>query len=502
MASLLRKTLFGCLVAILLPLLSGCGGSYPPDPRPPVPSPLSANNVNLIFVVSEDPAFNDPGDVNALTANLTSRGFGRTLMMASFLQQQVLGGNNVTSIYVLQPMTHPETASNYPDLVPLESVQEFAMLNQVALTHDGYGPIVANSFPLNVSYSTAPLPDGVAPPLVTCPNPSGLPAYNCQGLDFRDEESANEVLAGSIVKANIPGFYLFSAPWETVRSLMTNLNQIQELKLDVPVNYAGPNVVYAISILPSGGTTLASYDSKINPPAYYPELPKGGIVSAPCLPASTGTNFHIEVTGGVDGAVAPAGSNTNETVYFVRHAEAHPTQWWEDGNYVAPGQWRALDLPYALEGKIQPTLVVSIDPAQELPGSTSPLGDTYSYVRTDLTVAPYAIANNLPYQLAAGFEMMAQNPPALATQASNYLFSGQTFTGQRLLVGWEHDHIAPTVNALLATYHTSQTVPAWPGDDYDTVWTVKLDANGNLSVDNETCEGISSPALPPTPPQF
>src|ERR1039458_3422812 len=52
------------------------------------------------------------------------------------------------------------------------------------------------------------------------------------------------------------------------------------------------------------------------------------------------------------GAVVPAGINTNETVYLVRHAEAHPTSWWEDGNYIAAGQWRALDLPYALRGKI------------------------------------------------------------------------------------------------------------------------------------------------------
>ena len=42
----------------------------------------------------------------------------------------------------------------------------------------------------------------------------------------------------------------------------------------------------------------------------------------------------------------------------------------------------------------------------------------------------------------------------------------------------------------------------WPEDDYDTVWTIKLDANGNLSIDNATCEGINSKALPKDPPQF
>ncbi len=70
----------------------------------------------------------------------------------------------------------------------------------------------------------------------------------------------------------------------------------------------------------------------------------------------------------------PAGTNTNETVYWVRHAEAHPTSWWEEGNYVGAGQWRALDLPNALRGKIKPDQVYSIDPAQVIPSKDSALG--------------------------------------------------------------------------------------------------------------------------------
>jgi hypothetical protein len=106
--------------------------------------------------------------------------------------------------------------------------------------------------------------------------------------------------------------------------------------------------------------------------------------------------------------------------------------------------------------------------------------------------------------VAASFEMLAQNPPQqLATQASDFFFTGGTFSNQSLLVGWEHDHIPATVNALLASYNpNTPPVPDWPDDDYDTVWTVTLDANGNLSIDNATCEGISSRALPKAPPQF
>ena len=43
-----------------------------------------------------------------------------------------------------------------------------------------------------------------------------------------------------------------------------------------------------------------------------------------------------------------------------------------------------------------------------------------------MTVEPYAIANNLPYDLAASFEIFAQNPPELASEASNFFFTGGT----------------------------------------------------------------------------
>jgi hypothetical protein len=476
-------------LALALTLLAGCGSSHP---APPAPAPLSAGNVNLIFVVSEDLAYQASGDVNPKTANLTNQGLQRSLLMATFLKQQVLAGENVTAIYAVEPMTHLQTTNNYPDMAALETIQQFAMLNQITLSDAGQIPYTSNSYPINVSYAPDQVISGVASPYKSC--------AGCQGLDFSDQGSDNETLVSDIIKANTPGFYVFSAPWETVSTLMANINQLEGYNLTLPVRYAGPNYIYAISIAPSGGGTLVTYNSNIVPPSGYPTLPAGGIVSAPCLPASTHTTFHIQVTGGVGGAVVPAGINRNETVYLVRHAEAHPKSWWEDGNYVAAGQWRALDLPYALRGKIQPALVYSIDPAQVTSGSTSTQGNSYSYVRTNLTVLPYAIANNLPYNLAASFELLAQTSPAAA---SNFFFTDSTFSNQTLLVGWEHDHIPPTVNALLASYHgNGLPAPPWPDDDYDTVWTVKLDANGNLSVDNATCEGISSTALPDTPPQF
>ena len=493
-----RTLALSLFLTVTLTLLAGCGGSSQPNPTP---SPLRSSNLNLVFVASEDLAYQASGDINPITANLTSRGLQRTLKMATFLQQKVLGGDNASGIYALIPMTHLETANQYPDMAGLMTVEQFAMLNQTTLSYPNELPVTANSFPVNISYSPAPRPAHVAKPLLNCPAIGSGGAYSCQGLDYRDLDGDNETLVSALIQSNTAGFYVFAAPWETISSLMANINQSEGYNLTLPASYISPNYIYEISITPSGSASFVTYDSGINPAGNYPTLPAGGIVGSACLPVQTNTTFHVTVTGGMGGAVVPVGVNTNETIYFIRHAEAHPTSWWEDGNYYGAGQWRALDLPNALRGKIHPNLVYSIDPAQVTLGAESVNGSFhYSYVRTNTTVLPYAIANDLPYNLAASFELLAQNK--LAIEAANFFFFGGQFTNQSVLVGWEHDHIAPTVNALLTAYKVGQPISAWPDDDYDTVWTVKLDAQGNASIDNLKCEGINSAALPATPPQF
>jgi len=481
--------LWFCLGLALI-LLAGCGGSSSPDPVTPwTPAPLSTGNVNLIFVASEDLTYHASGDINPTTANLTSQGLQRSLRMATFLQQEVLGKHNVTQIYALEPMTHLQTANDYPDMVGLETIQQFAMLNQITLSYPNVGPPYAGqSYPLNASYSANSLPDGVVPPTAFC--------ANCQGLDFNDKSGDNDGLVSAIVKQNAPGFYVFSAPWETVSALMANINRSEGYNLTLPASYVSPNYVYAISVTPSGSASLITYHSIVTPPSTYPVLSPPP-ASAPCQ-----TYFSIPVTGGQGGAVIPAGINTNETVYIIRHADAHPKDYWNDNNYVGAGQWRALDLPHALHGKINPQEVYSIDPAQFGPGSFNSAGDhTWSSVAPALTAEPYAIANNLPYNLVTSFDL--SDPMANATETSDFFFKGGKFSNKAVLVAWAYQFIQPAVNALLTSYHgDNQPAPPWSSNDYDSVWTIKLDAVGNVTVDNGTCEGINSNALPATPPQF
>ncbi|WP_428126076.1 hypothetical protein [Candidatus Binatus soli] len=494
-------------LVLALTLLAGFGGSFGANATAAsTPAPLSADNLNLIFVVSEDLAYQAPGDLNPATANLTNRGLQRSLRMATFLRRRVLGSKNVTGIYVLEPMTHLQTPSNYPDMAAPETIQQFALLNQITLSSvlpPEYFPYTGNSYPLNVSYAPGSVPTGVATPTAYCPN--------CQGLDFNDQEDNNETLVAGIVTAEVPGFYVFSAPWETTKALLANINDIEDYNLSLPASYQGPNYIYAISITPSGIPRLITYNSHVNPGSKYPALPAPKPkIGTQCTGQAP---FSLDVTGGDDHAVVPQGINTNETLYIVRHADAHPLPYWSDGNYVCAGQWRALDLPNALRGKVNPGVVYSSDPAQTSLGTE---GFSWSGVAPPLTVEPYAIANNLPFDLAASFNLSDEN----ACQESSDFFFGTHLTdvtspglsNQTVLLGWSYQFIQPMVNSLISSYFPPNTcsqvpspcpqAPAWPSTDYDTVWTVKLDAEGNLTVNNMKCEGIDSAKLPATCPHF
>jgi hypothetical protein len=481
-------------LVLAMTFLAGCGG----DSASSVAGALSPDNVNLIFVVTPDLANNAAGDINPDTANLTSQGLNRSLQMASYLKQQVLGGQNVTRIYTLQPMSHLQTANNYPDMASIGYIQQFAQLNQVSIAAiGGYNsPLyTANSYPLNTAYySSTTLPAGVAVPYVPCPS--------CQGLDFNNAGNGNDYLLAETLKINIPGFYLFVAPWDTISKLMTTVKALGKYSLTLPVTYAGPNYVYAISIKPTApsSASLTTFNSKLTPAATYPVLP-APVASALCPDPNRNSipaYFKITATAGAGTVMNNLPINTNQTMYLMRHAEAHPWSGWDDGNYVAAGQWRALAMPNTLKGKLNPapTMVYSIDPAQVILGYSN-----FSYVRPSLTVEPYAIANNLPYYLVSEFELF---DPASPAATLNYFFYNPKFSGKTILLAWEHSHFPPILDALLAKYPnpSSSKAPSWPSSDYDTIWTVTLDGQGNLTVHNGQCEGIDSASLPVTAPLF
>ena len=419
------------LLGLLILFLSGCeGDSYTEDASP------NPDKLNLIFVVSQDLDYNASGDINPSTANLTGQGLHRSLQMATFLKEEVLGGENVNGIYALAPMTHLQTENNYPDMVAIGSIQQFALLNQSTFSN-----YTGNNFPINVAYAEGSVPDGVSVPVAGAFG-HGSPAYGttCTGLDFKNTYGNNDALLSGIISNNKTGYHVFSAPWETISDLMATINLQQGSNMDLPVTYMGPNYVYAISIAPLGDTRLVTYDAKLNPSSTYPELPSP-VESAACA-HSQQPYFRMVRTGGVDGVEIPWNANINQRVYIVRHAEAHPDPEFkfDNGNYVAAGQWRALALSNALRGKISPNMVYSIDPAQWFPVGLNPSDYiNVSYVRPSLTILPYVIANNLPYYLVSNFLDRDQSGPRNRSSRPRVTFSllAVRFPIRLYLLAWE-----------------------------------------------------------------
>ncbi len=478
-------------------LFAGCGGGGGGGGSESNPAtPLSAADINLIFVTSPDLAYHTPGDVQPDTANLTAQGLRRSLMMATFLQDQVLGGENVDKIYALSPMSHLQTVNNYPNMAAIGFIQHFALLNQNTLPITPTETYTANTFPINVSYTRSGVPGGVVRPSSFCPD--------CTGLDFNNDDQNVDLVSG-IIKSQIPGYYVFSAPWKTLRTLLAAIDARHGYGINPPSDFLGSNYVHAISITSSGDARLNTFNSGANPMNTYPVLPP--VAAAACAQ----TQPPVVLTGGVNGVAIPPGINRNSKVHLIRHAEAHPGPEFrfENGNYVGAGQWRALSLAHALKDKISPDVVVSIDPA----AVWYQIGSMrFSYVRPSLTILPYVVARNLPFHLAAGVSLespwtRAHDPgnKSGARDTSDFLFTGGAFSNQTVLVVWESQHSKPFLNALIRSYG-GNNIPlleeGWPPGKYDVIWTVTLDAQGNLTIDNELCQGIDSASLPEAAPRF
>jgi hypothetical protein len=496
------------LFVLSMTLLVGCND----DSRDTDPAALSDTKINLIFVVSPDLEFQTAGDVQPDTANLTTQGLNRSLQMATYLKKNVLGSKNVTSIYALSPMTHLQTEKSYPDMAAIGYIQPFALINQTTLlvSPPPEPEYTANSFPIKVSYVKGSVPNDVSVPSSFCPN--------CAGIDFNNHEN-NDTLVTNIINANENslGFHVFSAPWETVSAMMTYINEQYGYNLKLPAKYNGSNYVYAISIPTNGDgdASLTVYNSHLKPSTTYPALPEE-VKRSECTHTFQ-PYFKSTRKNGENNSSVPSNANTNETVYIVRHAEAHPNKnfKFEDGNFVAAGQWRALALRHVFMDKVSPDMVYSIDPAQWF----HTYGEfNFSYVRPSLTILPFAIGNNLPYYLVSGFQLNEdiKNPDPtdvnVAKNTSNFFFTDGHFSNKTILLAWESGHIRPLINQLLASYGGDANLPTldlvgpptggWPSADYDTIWRVTLDGSGNLSVDNELCEGIDSASLPSIAPQF
>lgn len=429
------------VVALLFLLVLGLPGAVRAD-QPD----YNANDWNFVLV----PSFDADGN----TRNLTIGGLNQSLRFAQTLALQTTGKQQALRQVIAllpQPAQAPLTPGAVPTyLAPLQSVEPFALLtNQgIAVT-----PVTVGSTP--GSYGTA--------------------AYWVQ-----------QILAN-----NPKGLYVIGLPPDLVAEVAQALTG-QPMTTPLPPN--------SYLVIAGPGTALVGRSFATNAIA-DPTPPRVTLPPPAQSCPQTPVNFTVP---------APAGLQfyANRQVTFVRHVEAHPTSGFENGNYVCQGQWRALGAVPILQKLMQipgtttgADAVISSDPTNPIACSGS-----CSYIRPLLTVTPFAITQGLPVTVAP-FQWTDYVDLAhwLFNQASPYAIALPSNQPKNLLVGWEHDHLVKAVRYLVGTVYQAPDkaamLPDWNFQDYDSVWTVRIDSAGTLTFDN-SCEKIATASLPGICPAF
>ncbi|HTH62528.1 MAG TPA: histidine phosphatase family protein [Paraburkholderia sp.] len=180
---------------------------------------------------------------------------------------------------------------------------------------------------------------------------------------------------------------------------------------------------------------------------------------------------------------ASAAASDVETLVFVRHGEK-PAEGL--GQLNCQGLNRALALPAVIAAKYgKPDAVYAPDPGEK----KNDRGHAWYYVRPLATVEPTAIQFGLPVQTPYGHSQSA----ALAKT----LIAPQ-WRGRTALIAWEHHDIEQLVRTIVTTHGgNAADVPAWPGDDFDSIYVVRIDWSGKpprvtFSHDREGLDGRST----------
>jgi len=173
-------------------------------------------------------------------------------------------------------------------------------------------------------------------------------------------------------------------------------------------------------------------------------------------------------------------NQTVETIVCIRHGEKPPGGL---GQLTCRGLNRALALPKVLLGKYgTPQFIFAPNPTQKVDG------DKYNYVRPLATIEPTAIRCGLPVNTQFGYREIG----GLENELRYPKYQSAT-----VFVAWEHILLDDFVKNLVRDNGGDPAqVPAWPGNDYDTIFLVKIthSANGNsvtFTIDHENLNGLS-----------
>jgi hypothetical protein len=172
------------------------------------------------------------------------------------------------------------------------------------------------------------------------------------------------------------------------------------------------------------------------------------------------------------------GAKSVETIVCLRHGESPGA---DLGQLTCRGLNRALALPGVLLAKYgSPQFIFACNPAEKLDG--------YNYVRALATIEPTAIRCGLPVNTQFGASEIA----ALQRELQKPEYKNAT-----VLVAWEHKALDRFVkNLIKATGGSSWQVPSWAGDDYDSIFVVRITRAGSqesvaFTVDHEGLNHLS-----------
>jgi hypothetical protein len=160
---------------------------------------------------------------------------------------------------------------------------------------------------------------------------------------------------------------------------------------------------------------------------------------------------------------------TVETLVCIRHGEKPPGGL---GQLTCRGLNRALALPKVLLDKYgKPQFIFAPNPTQKVDSKNG--SPDYYYVRPLATIEPTAIRCGLPVNTQFGFREVKGLEDELAK--TNY-------QSAVVFVAWEHGLLDQFAKNLVKDNGGDPAqVPAWPADDYDTIFLIKITrgANGN-----------------------
>ncbi|CAI0925887.1 Uncharacterised protein [Serratia quinivorans] len=160
-----------------------------------------------------------------------------------------------------------------------------------------------------------------------------------------------------------------------------------------------------------------------------------------------------------------------ETLIFVRHGEKPANN---SGQLTCKGLNRALALPDVLLNRYgKPDFIFAAGPKEDKTGSS---------LRALSTIMPTAVRVGLPI----GIQFHADDIAGLQQE----LLSAK-YQNSRIFIAWEHKNLDKAVkNIVAARGGNPDSVPKWPGSDFDSIFVVTLDQD-KVSFRQES-EGLTA----------